>query len=159
MNDKPKTFVQGACPVVRIKSDNPEHEGFIEINAEDFDAESGHVIFTDADAAKRPKPAPKPSPLAADLTKSGAPVLVGVGDAFPPAIDVGRKRAEDGAPWPMLIEEIVLSAFKRSKLNDKQWNKMTADQRKQLVEAEIKLLLAAFNASEGKTLQPGGGWQ
>ena len=46
------------CPVVRIVSDNPAHEGgFIEINASDFDP-AKHVKY---DEAAKPAAAPKPN--------------------------------------------------------------------------------------------------
>lgn len=45
----------GACKVIRIVSDNPEHVGgFIEINTEDFD-ESKHELFTGDYVAETPQ--------------------------------------------------------------------------------------------------------
>ena len=58
-----------AVPTVKIKSDVPEHKGFLVINAADFDAEK-HERFSEPPAPLPPPPAPPaapgiPDPLAA----------------------------------------------------------------------------------------------
>ena len=70
----------GTVETIRIKSDNPAHGGFIEINKSDFDPKTHKEFKGEAEA-----PAPAPAPAAAPAAGAAAPAAGGFAPAAPAA--------------------------------------------------------------------------
>lgn len=68
------------CPTVKVKSSEPDHDGYFTINESDFDA-AKHELFEPPAAAPLPLPPPPPPPVVVDPLAE----MVGDWQSFEPA--------------------------------------------------------------------------
>jgi hypothetical protein len=127
-------YKQGACPTMHVVSNN--EYGYTEISTHEFDPEI-HEKYTGP--IGKPTTDDDEGPIA-KIAQNAGPNGVLLGSTTQPSqIDVGRM--QNDLPWPMDLGEVVVSAWRRSKMTEAKWNKLAQDQRNRLIDAEVALLV------------------
>lgn len=117
----------GACPVVRVVSDEPGHtEGFVEINQSDFNPNK-HKLWGGEQ--------PNPLQLATLAKQNSFGAVVG-SDTLPDDIEVG-------SDTPMAKGEILRQAFAASGLTEQLWNAIGDAERTRLMTEVIERITNA----------------